>query len=306
MEASTEDPQAKKSGVNRYAAIMVFRRLWAPFAINGLLWAILPIFLPQLGPLSIAVIALIVFTILLGQLLSVLFPRRPNLLALFIRAANCRTLEATYVNVHAPNNLLGEIERAGLIDAFEQDMPAFARWFGFSLSKQVNVFLFSNSTQIGRFCRATHAFAMVELDSVFVPLGEHCRMFFRHEVAHLFAAQLGPARPAFKVEGLCVFFEWDGEAPKLDQVAFKLLGTVRLAKFLSASFFFNSKNRDACYIIAGSFTHWLINRFGWKSYCSFYRAAGRWNFQRAFEQSFGMPLSQAETLWREEIALRGY
>jgi len=210
------------------------------------------------------------------------------------------------LSIHARPELIQVIQRDGLLAAFESDIPGFVRSFGSPLSRRIHVYLFERVEQIRRIYKNVGGFAVFEYNLVAAPLDENCRAIFRHEVTHLFANRLGPGWPVFKMEGLCMFFQCDGGVPRIGEPERRVLAAQMISALLRTSFFLHPKNRDACYIIAGNFTQWLIDRFGWQAYCRFYRAARQRNFQRVFEQTFGIALSQAETLWRETVAKRGY
>jgi hypothetical protein len=63
-------------------------------------------------------------------------------------------------------------------------------------------------------------------------------------------------------------------------------------------FFFERTYRHACYMIAGSFTGFLVEEFGWETYRMLYRRCGPRRFEQAFEQTLGVSLDEAESRWR--------
>jgi hypothetical protein len=74
---------------------------------------------------------------------------------------------------------------------------------------------------------------------------------------------------------------------------FVLRGPVRI---------FCVEHAQATYLLAGSFTGFLIGQFGWERYLRFYKLAnmrlvnaGR--FGSTFEKCFGVPLKKAESQW---------
>lgn len=70
--------------------------------------------------------------------------------------------------------------------------------------------------------------------------------------------------------------------------------------FLSKSFFAEPQ-RYSCYVLAGSFTGFLIRRYGWKSYRKLYRLCDGIRFKAKFQKCFGISLEKAEWQWRNEV-----
>jgi hypothetical protein len=58
--------------------------------------------------------------------------------------------------------------------------------------------------------------------------------------------------------------------------------------------------RHACYLLAGSFTGFLIRHYGWESYRRFYCLANEHAFRATFRKCFDMSLQTAEYRWRHE------
>src|SRR5215471_10498734 len=87
----------------------------------------------------------------------------------------------------------------------------------------------------------------------------------RHELAHLFAFRRSASTPPLLSEGLAVWLqETDfGQPIHFAALPLLLLGTLPLPKLLRAKFFFDETHRQSCYILAGSFTGFLIHRYGW-------------------------------------------
>jgi hypothetical protein len=69
----------------------------------------------------------------------------------------------------------------------------------------------------------------------------------------------------------------------------------------SATFY---RSGFSSYVIAGSFTGYLLQRFGWERYRSFFRRATTRNFSRCFAQVFGLRLLAAEHAWGDDLVGR--
>src|SRR5262249_49175155 len=124
-----------------------------------------------------------------------------------------------------------------------------------------------------------------------------------HEVGHLFASRLNRKAPPLFAEGLAVWLQGSlGDAP-LDLVARSFCRTAKLEiETLSAArLFFSVANQRACYALAGSFTKFLIDRFGWVRFKGFYRRARGKTLQAVYSKTFGESLAETEARWRRRL-----
>jgi hypothetical protein len=74
-----------------------------------------------------------------------------------------------------------------------------------------------------------------------------------------------------------------------------------LNSLLDPQFFFAERNRNACYVLAGSFTGFLIRRHGWERFRNLYRKCDGKRFPVKFKKCYGVTLEKAEWQWRNEI-----
>ena len=77
-----------------------------------------------------------------------------------------------------------------------------------------------------------------------------------------------------------------------------LLNAGRLFEF---KFFFADANRNSCYVLAGSFTGFLIRRYGVEAYRKFFRKTNASNFPDYFRKVFGVTFAKAEWQWHTEL-----
>ena len=70
---------------------------------------------------------------------------------------------------------------------------------------------------------------------------------------------------------------------------------------LDPSAFYNRTRVAANYALAGSFSGFLIRRFGRQAYCDFYRRATRESFERCVADCFGLTIGEVEARWRIEM-----
>ena len=89
----------------------------------------------------------------------------------------------------------------------------------------------------------------------------------------------------------------------IDAVARQMMRnqTPKMQQLLKERFFYSAAHRHYCYVLAGSFTGFLIRRFGWKPYRKLYRLCDGFNFRGKFKSCFGVSLEDAERTWREQL-----
>jgi hypothetical protein len=124
-------------------------------------------------------------------------------------------------------------------------------------------------------------------------------------LVHLFAGRWGWPAPAVNSEGLAVWLQSTESDIPIDTAVLGHLRHrgLRLPAMLKKSFFRDPCREHACYLLAGSFTGFLVRRFGWRTYRRFYRAVVGWGgfYRWVFRRHFGLTLEQAEWQWRNEL-----
>src|SRR5207302_9005159 len=110
------------------------------------------------------------------------------------------------------------------------------------------------------------------------------------------------ARPLFN-EGIAVWLQRTYGGIPIDAKALRLIGKPgpSLLPLLSPKFFFADANAYSCYVLAGSFTGFLIRRYGVEAYRKFFRKTDALNFQGYFRKVFGVTFTKAEWRWRSEL-----
>jgi hypothetical protein len=132
------------------------------------------------------------------------------------------------------------------------------------------------------------------------------REFARHELAHIFAGRWNLYAPRLLAEGLAVWAERPGVAGSVDRSARRALpdDSDPLARLLNPEWPDDPQELfGEYYPLAGSFTGYLIRRFGWPAYRRFYQTIGtrQKSFARRFERHFGVPLNEVSRYWTEEL-----
>ena len=215
-----------------------------------------------------------------------------------------RTLRNSRITLHYPPELEGKRDFAGLLQDCQGELDELTVRFGFSLRGRVVVYLFSNSADVGRFFGPVYiAYAFFFANIIIVANDTVLREMIRHELAHLYSARWNRRAPLLFSEGISVWLQETASGQPIDTAAQPLLldQSLKLSLFLDPSFFQSQSRCLACYILAGSFTGFLIRRHGWKQYRHFYWLCDSERFHAQFQMCFGVGLEEAERMWREEI-----
>jgi hypothetical protein len=124
-----------------------------------------------------------------------------------------------------------------------------------------------------------------------------------HELVHLYSARWSQLAPPLLSEGLSVWLQERIWSQPIDTVARPLLNNrkLKLPLLLDPKFFFAEPQRHACYVLAGSFTGFLIRRYGWERYCQLFRLCDGARFCMKFYECIGVGLEKAEWQWRNEL-----
>jgi tetratricopeptide (TPR) repeat protein len=193
----------------------------------------------------------------------------------------------------------------------EEALSELQRFFGFPLQRRLTLFVFPTMAEVNRlFQTVAGARALPHGDAILLAwdgwqAAKFPQEILRHELAHLFSCRLGVDAPAFKREGLATWLQGREEGKPIDFFALAeiLSGNDRpLLWILRDAHFFTDS--PASYFFAGSFTGFLMERFGWEAYRRFYAAADERNFEQTFERHFGMDLLAAERAWKQLLIAR--
>jgi hypothetical protein len=191
-----------------------------------------------------------------------------------------------------------------LLQRCESERDELAEWFGFRLRRRLAVFLLDDKNVMSEvFERRASGFAMVPGNAIVLAADTGLEEVMRHELVHLFAARWSVlARPLFS-EGIAVWLQRTWGGVPIDAKALRLIqnGRPSLSVLLSRKYFFADTNRNACYALAGSFTGFLIRRYGVEAYRKFFRKTDALNFQSTFRKVFGVTFAKAEWQWRTQL-----
>jgi hypothetical protein len=215
-----------------------------------------------------------------------------------------RTATSGQIILHYAPELEGKWDLSVLLERIQAELDRLTRWFSFSLRRRLVVYLFARHATIARiFGPAYGGTALSEANAIVIADDYNIQEVMRHELAHLFSARLSRVVPPLLSEGLSVWLQETYGGQQIDPVARPLLRdrTLKLSLLLKPTFFFAEPQRAPCYLLAGSFTGFLIRRYGWARLEKLFRRCNGSRFRAKFTKCFGVSLEHAEWQWRTEI-----
>jgi hypothetical protein len=192
----------------------------------------------------------------------------------------------------------------GLTDACVDELSSL---FGFGLRRKLVVFVFLNARALSPFLgRPSQGAAFIGADALALiaqPRGASLPAILRHELTHLFAAYLNSASPGINQEGVAMAIESLFSGMPLDDLARAAvlsepdLSLAKLLRFKST----NIESGDKHYVVFGSFTLYLIRRYGWQQYLSYYSLGRGDDCEKALSQVFCSSIGALEADWRASL-----
>jgi hypothetical protein len=171
--------------------------------------------------------------------------------------------------------------------------------------RRVHVYLFPTAEAVQEvFGELYGGTALMGLHAVMVPFEAWLDEGLKHELTHLFTDRWNPWAPPLFREGLPTWRQGAVGGYLIDGLAAALLRERewRLSPLLGWKSFFGGADPWRHYVLAGSFSGFLIGRFGWEAYRRFYcRLVGNRKFDARFHKQFGLTLEEAEGQWREGL-----
>lgn len=215
-----------------------------------------------------------------------------------------KTVEHSRIVLHYEPELEGSFSVSALLQSCQRELDNLTRLFGLLLRKRVSAFFFAHGQEIGAIFGPRYgALAIGEANTIILPKDDWIPETIRHELAHLFSRHWNVIAPPLLSEGLSVYLQETIWGQRIDDAALPLLlqGGPKLSSLLRSKFFFAEPQRPTCYILAGSFTGFLIRRFGWDRYRKLYRRCSPFRFRATFRKCIGITLEAAEWQWRNEL-----
>jgi hypothetical protein len=222
-----------------------------------------------------------------------------------------RTVASGRIVLHYAPELHGDVYFPVVFERYEAELEYLTQRFGYVLPGRVVVFLFANFADIGKIFGSDHGgYALMSANAICVAAGSDSRELIRHEFAHLFSARLNWRAPLLLSEGLSVWMQDTDNGMPIEKAAQPLFRdrTLTLTRLLTTATLFSERGprRHSCYLLAGSFTGFLIGHYGWERYLQFYCRAKGIGFHATFNKCFGVSLESAESDWRGDTAVRKF
>ena len=221
------------------------------------------------------------------------------------RVVGFRAVSSGGIKLLFPPSLKGVVDFQEVIGWTKSDLDDLTQRFGVRPRCPLSIVLVPSHKDLSAdFGRPMGGTMLVEANAVVLAADCVLRDGLRHELAHLFACHWNMCPPPLLEEGLAVWVQGTEQAVPIEQLAGHLLCQPEssLAPLLDRGSFFSPANLHRCYTLAGGFTGFLIQRFGWDRYRDCYRVADRRNFRSHFEKQFGMSVEWAWQLSRESLA----
>ena len=271
--------------------------LWRPLLPAGFLIAFLPVLTPPAAAGCVT---------LAGLWIAAVLARFRWYFKLASSARDFRTVATPWVTLHHAPVLRNPIRVRAFHQTVETELHSLARRFGRPLRIPVIVYLFDRAQHVARvFGPQYGGFALWDANTIVLPADAPREEFVRHELAHLFAGRWSRLAPPLLQEGLAVWLQGSHFGRRLDDLAREVLGrrTIGLKQLQDRQWFFDLKNIYDCYTLAGSFTGFLIRRFGWDAYERLYRQCDGLRFESKFQKCYGVSLADAHWEWRLELRM---
>jgi hypothetical protein len=186
----------------------------------------------------------------------------------------------------------------------ETVLDELTRWFGFPLPRPT-VFLFPPGVDVCRLLKGPAGCAFPVWNAVVLSNGCYAAETLRHELAHLFSSRWNVWALPLLNEGLATWLQGTVHGQSIDAAAVALLRCYRgleLSAMLRRRSFYAADNQTSDrYILAGSFTGFLLRRYGWRRYRDLFQRAIGLGFRTTFRRRIGVSLEKAEWQWRNEV-----
>ncbi|HEY7328367.1 MAG TPA: hypothetical protein VH592_12035 [Gemmataceae bacterium] len=214
------------------------------------------------------------------------------------------TVEKAGIVIHYQPELTSGVYISEFLQSCQSELVNLVKLFGSPLPKSVIVFLFAHSRDISTiFGPRCGGLAILQANAIVVANDNRVLESLRHELAHLFSFRWNRFAAPLLSEGLSVWLQGTYFGLPIDTAALPQVrqACVRLTSLLRSKFFFSEAHQSRCYVLAGSFTGFLIRRYGWDCYRKLYRSCDGTRFREKVQKHIGVSLEKAEWQWRNEV-----
>ncbi len=217
-----------------------------------------------------------------------------------------RTMRGGQIVLHYAPELSTLLNLPGLLQRCQVELDRMTDIFGSPLRGKATVYLFANHRDIATIFGAHFGgAALIFANSIAIADSRDILESIRHEFAHLFSARWNRSAPPLLEEGLSIWLQETTWGQPIDRAVLPMLGnrSLKLPLLLKSKFFFAELHLHSCYVLAGSFTGFIIRRHGWDLYRKFFRICDGRRSRAKFKKCFGVTLEKAEWQWRNEITV---
>jgi len=208
------------------------------------------------------------------------------------------------VVVYHPPGFANAAGVRAILDCCDTQVNSLERRFGFRLRGRVAVLLFKTAREVEEIFRdPCGGRALPFANAILINRQYDPAELARHELVHLYSAQWDVSAPPLLEEGLATWLQGSWWGVPVGREGRRLANelNVPLKDLLDRSFFFAPTNRYACYMVAASFTEFLIRHYGWDVYRKVFKGARRHGTNSMLKKHVGRGLGELEQLWRDEL-----
>jgi hypothetical protein len=208
------------------------------------------------------------------------------------------------VSVRYDPAAISDARAAGIAATVKAGLADLGEYCGLRLWGRVCVYVLPTESDIqaifgSRYCGLASAAGLI----IVIPANRRVKETIYHELSHLFTARWKAAALPLLNEGFATWWGQRACESNCDAlVPYFATSRLQVHDLIGPNSFYEQKQLHAAYCIAGSFTDFLIRRYGKDLHRHFYSRATLRNFERCFLDSFGLTLSEADVRWRVEIA----
>lgn len=213
-------------------------------------------------------------------------------------------VETEHCHIYYATDAYSPAEAAELAREHEFHFAELSEWFGLQPHRKIRSYIYANAAQKKRLMGAAGTnFEDALHDEFHINAASFPHPVLRHEMAHIFAAQIDRWRPICWLigihEGVAVAAEWREESARVgltpDEacVAMDSLGVLPRVQDVLSAFGFWTQSSSRAYTAAGAFVHFLVETRGMQ------RFRRLWS-SRDFEKSYGSNLQALLDEWRRQ------
>ena len=213
-------------------------------------------------------------------------------------------IETAHCHIYYATNAYTAAEAAELAREHEFHYAELREWFGLEPDRKIGSYVYASADQKKELMGAAGTnFEDALHDEFHINAAGFPHPVLRHEMAHIFAAQIDRWRPICLSmgihEGIAVAAEWREESGHLGLtpheacVAMDSLGVLPDVRRILSAFGFWTQASSRAYTTAGAFMHYLVQTHGME------RFRRLWS-TRDFASAYGQPLDSLLAAWKRD------